>query len=486
MVIAAMVLALLAGCNSDPATSSDVSKPTSDVSTSDQAGDTTTTEADGTTQKEDGKTDKNTNTNTNTNKNPSSTTASSSSSRKTVTTTTKSTRRTISTTPFKGSVDDIFPVSHGMTIQQSCAKVTNQNIPLPTQKVASNFYRISDYNPTYQFTHHPGLAVFKGKLFASFSRGKMVEDAPGQHAVVASAPLNNLNSWSAPNKVAESQFGTKLGFVIPGFFFATEDKLMLYYMDKQYTPSSLDANENYITDKGKHPHTYINAANMMIYTTDGVNWSEPVQVGVAANESPRKSLTGQWFAGSGNKLLFSDKEKPDGYYWDLIGMTAEQLAYNGDGMLQYRKVLTEASWYQTRDYVIHQMLRSYNGYVWMSESYDNGKTFTKAFSTKFTSDSTMANFGNLPDGRIYFVGNANNKTMGKRMPMHLYVSDDGYNFDTGYILRDESYTMRGTYNWTKIGGFAYPEVLIHDGYMYVIHSQLKEVMSLSRVKLSDI
>ena len=71
------------------------------------------------------------------------------------------------------------------------------------------------------------------------------------------------------------------------------------------------------------------------------------------------------------------------------------------------------------------------------------------------------------------------------MPLHLYVSKDGYNFDTGYILRDEPYNQQRS-GYAKGGPYAYPEVLFAGEYMYVLYSKQKEVMEISRVKLSDI
>ena len=134
------------------------------------------------------------------------------------------------------------------------------------------------------------------------------------------------------------------------------------------------------------------------------------------------------------------------------------------------------------------MLRCHDGVVWMSESYDNGKSWTEAFPTNFKSDTTMANFGNLPDGRYYAVANPEITYTPHRYPFCLYVSNDGYDFSKVYILRDEQKEPKdpATFNWTKIGAYAYPEVLVHGDYMYVAYSQFKEVMSLTRVKLSDI
>ena len=379
---------------------------------------------------------------------------------------------------------DIFPVIPQMLIWQAAPKV--HNVPIKNApKITSEYTRASEYDPQYAYTHHPGLTIFKGRLYYSYSRGYAYEDTPGQHGVVRSMPLDDFGNWSDPivaipaRRLADGHES----YVIPGYLHVIGDIMYLYYMDKEYGPSAYDANDKFITTKGYHPQPVVRAYYRVVSTTDGVNWSDPADVGFAANESPRRSLTGQWFAGAGNKLLKATREDRTVFSWAHVGMTNNQYQTSLErGAL---RLLTEASWYQTDDYIIHQMLRSHDGYVWMSESYDNGNSWTEAYPTKLTSDTTMANFGRLPDGRFYAVCNPTYQSNPLRYPLALYISEDGYAFDQPYVIRDESYNSQ-KFNWTKVGAYAYPEVLIYGDYMYVAHSQYKEVMSLSRIKLSDI
>ena len=122
--------------------------------------------------------------------------------------------------------------------------------------------------------------------------------------------------------------------------------------------------------------------------------------------------------------------------------------------------------------------------MWHSASYDDGNTWSETYRTNFSTDHTMPSFGRLPDGRAYFIGDpyANNDA---RFPLALCLSDDGYTFDKAYVLRDERYEMQQG-GWAKGGYFAYPEAMIHGEYLYVFYSKQKEVMEITRVKLSDI
>ena len=65
------------------------------------------------------------------------------------------------------------------------------------------------------------------------------------------------------------------------------------------------------------------------------------------------------------------------------------------------------------------------------------------------------------------------------------MSKDGYTFTHGYTLRDELHDLQQQ-GWSKGGEYGYPEVLIHGEYMYIVTSRLKEVVEVTRVKLSDI
>jgi len=459
----------LAGCggqdapnSSDPATSTTGSTETT----------TTTSESASNGDTADGKS-------TSTSSKLNNTSASSSASKSSSNTTKKSTSTTgITTTTKKKPVDlSMFPVKQTMSIQEAAAKVNN-NLSAPMTKIKSESSVVWKYDKNYTYNMHGGLAIFKGKLYASYSRGLKDEDAPGQHVVITSTPLSNLNQWSKPKIIGpavQHSDGIHQTSNINGWLYTDGEKLFAYYAIKEYPASAWRPNGAYII--GQHSATWI---GMCTFTTDGVNWCEPFAVPTSlANEAVRQSLTGQWFAGRGNGLLCSYEETPN-VIWQNIGPSSSQIE---DALKRGAKSLPESSWYQTNDYVLHHMIRSSAGQIWMSNSYDNGKTWTDVYPTNFKADDAMPNFGRLPDGRCYFVGTTSGGI--DRIPLQLYVSKDGYNFNTGYILRDEKYAMQmnGAY---KHGYYSYPEVRFDDTYMYILYSKQKELMEVTRVKLTDI
>ena len=392
---------------------------------------------------------------------------------------TVSRRTTVATTATKPDFAQVtFPVTPKYTTPALSAAAVNNRIDGEKTKITSTCSLVAEYDPNWAFAHQNGITYFKGKYYVGWSSGVRHEDAAGQRILVASSS-DNCQTWSEPMVVAVPQMGTHgQKTLLFAQFVATDDILYVYFIEHEYGKSHFDSNGNFIA---KDDMEVIASRSAAVFTSDGVNWTEQVEFGGNSNESPRQSLSGRWFSGAGDGLnIWDDKGE---YRVKWTHLSTEQVA---DARSRGAQLLTEASWYQTDDYVMHMMLRSNAGYVWMSESYDNGETWTDANPTCFTTDHEMFNLGRLPDGRNYFVGNSTMEAgEWRRYPLELFVSEDGYNFNKAYILRDEKYQMQQQ-GWSKGGYFGYPEVFIHDGYMHISYSKEKEVIEVTRVKLSDI
>ena len=371
-----------------------------------------------------------------------------------------------------------YPITPSMSIEDSSKRIHN-NVK-PTKKLDSDVVQITDFDPEYAFAHHPGgFEYFKGKFYAAFSRGYTGEDMPGQQAVLCTS--EDFYHWSEPQVIVPATQGaygeTCVG---PGPMYVAGGKLFYTYGVSDYSKEYFDANGNFNPRaKGTRTDTMYR-----IYTEDGVTWSKPQRISsIGMNYYLRKNLTGRWMSCYGSWLHRSDAEIPDGVTWNYYVMPTEM---RNNSQKRNGGTLHESSWYQSLDGVVHLMIRSDKGYLWNAESYDNGESFTEFYPTNFSSKNTQFNFYNLPDGRPIAVGSpASSTSVWDMWPLNLYVSNDGYNFDTAYILRDERYTMRQT-GYSKGGEYAYMKFLVHDGYFYVFYSKMKEVMEVTRVKISDL
>ncbi len=376
-----------------------------------------------------------------------------------------------------------YPVTPSFSVEEAAAKLTNKDYQ--TLPIAREFVRVAPYNPQYAFTHQQGLAMFKGKLYVTFSRGYAHEDFPGQEMVVVSS--ENFYDWSEPKVIGPCHQGTyDKTTIITGNLYSRGDRLIAYFAEHDWCKAKFTEN-GFSHDQ---PTAGTQSWLWMTYTEDGETWSDPVPSPGNAHESPRQTLTGEWLASWGDGVLFSDAETPDGGDWVWNCLSEEQRQF---GYAQGAKMLGECSWYQLDDGVINMLIRNdmmldgkqiFN--AMLSQSYDGGRTWTNPYRAEnFRIDWQMVNTGRLPDGRFYFVSTtALNRQYG-RYPLILLVSDNGYTFTRGYTLRDELHDLQQE-GWSKGGEYGYPEVLIYGDYMYIVCSRLKEVVELTRVKLSDI
>lgn len=143
----------------------------------------------------------------------------------------------------------------------------------------------------------------------------------------------------------------------------------------------------------------------------------------------------------------------------------------------------EGSFFQTDDGVLHMLLRTNTDRLWVTESGDDGRTWSEPRPTGFTDNRTKFHFGRLADGRFYYVGSPDPEPRGTRERLVLSLSDDGTRFDRHLILADGTtpYAQRRE-GLHKGGDYGYPHTLIHDDAVHVIVSRRKEAIEVRRVE----
>ncbi len=405
------------------------------------------------------------------------------SSRRTVSTQSRTTTEATTTTSathktYIGKVT--YPITPTMSIAESSQRIHNNAVS--RGKIASEVVRVTEYDPEWAFTHHPaGIVYFKGKFYTAFSRGESGEDFPGQHMAISSS--EDFYNWTEPEVLVKAEQGTYgQRCIIPCGLYVAGDKMIAYYYDADYDEKWFNKNGvfNPAAAGGRKDTIY------QIITTDGVNWKRQRISSTKAVGGLRQMSTGRWGSACGVWFHHTDSAIPDpnnGNTWKWYVMPEEMRAASEK---RNGARLTESSWYESADGVIHLMIRSDKGYQWNAESYDGGVSFTEFYPTRVSSDNTQFNFMNLKDGRALGIGTPNEDgDIWGMWPLNLYVSEDGYNFDTVYTLRDEKYTLKQQ-GYSKGGQYAYMKMLEHDGYLYVFYSRMKEVMEVTRVKVSDI
>ena len=407
-----------------------------------------------------------------------------------VTESTSSTKRTVASRSKTTKVT-FTPVNPTMSIEEAAQKMTHVKGTVLT-KIPNETAAVTTFNKEWAFTHHPGVVVFKGKIYAMFSQHPTGEDFPGQRLVVSSSA--NFTDWTEPKVVIDAFDGTytyngkaaKVS-IIPNGIYVADGKLFVTAMAHDYGPVMFDSTGNFT---GGGDDASAKTTGWLAYTEDGVNWSEPVATSGYVNDSLRKTYFGRWFCVWGARFFYTDRE-PDGYRWEVSQMGDQEYQRSMERVKQQptkptNPILTESTWFQTKDNILSVMYRTNAGVMFLSQSYDGGETWTEAYPTNFSSSNNQFPMGELPDGRIYAVGTPyNSGNQWEQWPLNIYTSEDGYNFANGYTISDEKYSLKQQ-GYSKGGYFGYPHVAKDDQYLYVLHSKQKEVMEIHRIKIADL
>ena len=346
---------------------------------------------------------------------------------------------------------------------------------LTRPKVESVFLYRPETNWTY--SHHPSITFFMDQFFAIWSNGRKDEDAPGQRVLVASS--KDFIHWTDPRPLVDSVTDSNgVERVLTAAGFHQHGGVLVAYFG------------NY----GPHKETTHLQA---VTTTDGEHWSAVREMGVPVNPNhgPQRIASGRLIL-AGN-ISFPYTDDPTGLAgWRMTGIYPPAMAatikddpasfWDVARRQGWSAALCEGSFYQTDDGVLHMPLRNTARQrahrLWLTESRDNGATWSTPVETEFSDTNAKFHFGCLPGGRFYYVGNPIGSG---RTPLVLSLSRDGVVFDRHLVLGETPYPKRHA-GAAKGGEYGYPHTLIHDGHLYVIISRQKEAVQVSRVALADL
>lgn len=378
-----------------------------------------------------------------------------------LTTTVNATERTASTTALSLSPKEAEQLAGRIN-----NRGTTKNIP---STVSSVYVPVKGAS----YAHHPHIAYFKNKLYATFSQGRENEDDCGQRIMISVS--SDMKTWSAPQPLVDSIMGNDSELVLVNAGLYTDGtRLVAYYGGYEYRKESLSGPN---TRPFEDAHRY-NHAMYLTYTTDGVNWSKPQKMSstFSCNYGPLPLKSGRLLMCGGTTFFYTD---------DKTGLSGFKTRSISTSYLvsQGVKGINEGSFYQMDDGTIIMMFRSANGYLCASVSTDNGDTWSKMYKTSFTDCNSKVKFGRLPDKRFYYIGTP--VVGSSRIPLVLSVSSDGINFNKSFILCSEKYSKKfdGLY---KGGVYAYPDSVVVNDKMYIIYSKHKEAIDVTTISLADI
>lgn len=350
--------------------------------------------------------------------------------------------------------------------------------------------RVRLYQPesAWTYSHHPHLAQFQGRLYAMWSNGREHEDAVGQRVLLASS-ADGL-AWTPPQPLLDSQPGRFAERVLTAAgFHRHAGQLVAYVGQYEYNQATVQKHGGQPAGEGGHTGTTL----LAMTTRDGVHWSPPCDLGVpiVPNHGPQATASGRLIVAGNFSFPWSDEPAGLGP-WTVTGLLpagTPALADDSEGIWEAQRrqgwpvCPCEGAFLQTADGVLHMFLRSASERLWLSDSRDDGLTWSPPHPTEFSDNVAKFHLGRLPDGRFYYVGCPLAEPRWQRCPLVLSLAVDGQRFDHHFILADTAYPMPrpGKY---KGGEYGYPHTLVHDGRLDVIVSRQKEAVEVLSVPLA--
>lgn len=314
----------------------------------------------------------------------------------------------------------------------------------------------------HRVNQHNYLTYYGGKYWAMWSDGHGVARAkPGEHRdkvpghdqsgqkVSFSTSTDGLN-WSEAKDITDEP-RDEFGWIARGFWLYKGKLLALItrFKGPGYAGEGLSLHAFEFNDSsGTWSHlgiVYDNAMN---------------------NFPPKQLPNGEWMMSRRDSsknvhLLYGAKDAYN--QWNSVPVVSYE---GGDFKAE------EPCWWVLPDNNLVSLYRdnSKSGFLYRSFSTDTGRTWSKPVKTNFPDAASKFSDLRLKDGRYVIVSNPNPK---KRDPMTLAISDDGIVFNKMIYI---------------VGGrhIDYPDVMEHDGYLFIAFASAKQSVEVVRVRIADI
>ncbi len=373
--------------------------------------------------------------------------------------------------------------------------ITNRWGEVPRRPVAAEHSCVFRGEGGRAYNHHPQVTSLDGRLLATWSNGPRDEDMVGQHMLLAtSGDLGE--TWSPPRALAgplpgRHGFGvlTAEGIHVHegrmtayfGYYDITDDGMLLYY--------ACGGNMSLARGKRCHAGAY---TGILASDDGGETWAGPVGriERFIPNLAPHRLVSGRLILPGNFRYPWTDDPLGrGGWHMASLPRIPDDLDDEPEGHPLARRIRGDAhghcegSCFQTDDGVVHMMLRTGTGRLAVSESRDDGRSWSEPVLTGYTDCDCRFHFGRLPDGR--FFGLSCPEPGSARTPLVLAAGDDGIVFDRHYVLGEEANFLARIPGVHKYGRYGYPQLHTLDAATGVaIYSVNKEDVYVCRFPLA--
>lgn len=322
----------------------------------------------------------------------------------------------------------------------------------PPKKLSFDVSTVYQPKEALFYNNMSGFVECNGRYYVFWATAPEHEDSCGQHILCSVS--EDLYTWSDPMTVFAPRRGEYHDMVMWGYPYAHDGHLYCGAWQFEYRPDDVDHRGRGDWQK---PLSKVWA---LVTGENGADWRQGTApqdrfdpLYVARNSQDLKALAAK---GASYFSEGSSYRMPNG---DLVALF-RSVIYPGeanDGGMNYK---------------------------WGCISRDNGRSFSRAFPTRLSDAPQMSTGGNLPDGRIYYVGSPASEY--ERACLMLYLSEDGINFDRQYILYqgiDYSLIKPGI---AKNPGYHYPRSLVVGDTIHVGYTLYKETLQVLHIPIDSL
>ncbi len=222
-------------------------------------------------------------------------------------------------------------------------------------------------------------------------------------------------------------------------------------------------------------------------TDGGITWSEPREL-VAGDNMPRGPVKNKMLVTSDGTWLapgsiedechwdaFIDRSTDKGQSWQIIpvplqhkshspaqdthlwqGLKDEALWENDLSRVMRWDGVIQPSLWESAPGQLHMLMRSTRGFIYRSDSSDNGETWCAAYATSLPNNNSGIDLVSTEQGKLILASNPIAGNWGQRFPLSLTLSEDnGQSWSTLLDLESEE------------GEFSYPAIISEGDRLHV-------------------
>lgn len=167
---------------------------------------------------------------------------------------------------------------------------------------------------------------------------------------------------------------------------------------------------------------------------------------------------------------YADRSEDGGRSWKLSNPIRIGVEYHGERTTQNSDIqVSEQSFYgrgviqptlwESESGIVHMLLRSTEGVLYRSDSYDYGKSWCEAYPTELPNNNSGIDVARFDDGMLVLCMNPVGQNWGARTPIVLKVStDNGKTWEDECVLEDIP------------GEYSYPSIIVDGDRLYVTYT----------------